>query len=189
MKKIICSVLFILLCCSIYAQEHMKFKGLDITGNVNSFGNLLAKQGYKLQESEDNALTFVGGFASIQNCIIYIIGSPKTSTIWKVAVLLPKENSWSSAKETYRKFKTQLSEKYGIGKSYEFFKDPYFEGDGYEFQAISKDKCYYSTFWTLQSGAVSIEISSSEKIIISYEDGINVLINRKEKAEAVINDL
>jgi len=175
--------------CTIDAQEHLKFKGIEINGNVNTFGKLLEKDGFKLISSKGNRLDYSGDFASYANCEIIILGSNKTSTIWKVVVFFPDKSTWSETKSLYKELKEQFSFKYGIGESFEFFKDPYKEGDGYELQAISLDKGNYSTFWKVQHGSLMVSISSSGQVYISYEDQVNSDLDTIEKKSIMNNDI
>ena len=49
-----------------------------------------------------------------------------------------------------------FTKKYGEPKDhFEFFSSPYYEGDGYELQALRKEKCNYISFWTLDKGDYS----------------------------------
>jgi len=81
-----------------------------------------------------------GKFAG-KYCEIIITSTPKTNTVWKVSAYFPKETSWLSIKSSYDSYKDQYQQKYGIpSKSYNFFSDPYFEGDGYVFMINNTKK-------------------------------------------------
>ena len=103
--------------------------------------------------------------------------------------MLPIETSWSTIKSNYFEIKNQFQLKYNTGKSYEFFTKPYFEGDGYEMQAIGADKCTYSTFWKPEFGHITLSIETLKRICIGYQDGINGDINIAEEKEVISKDI
>lgn len=182
------SILFVLFSSTlVYSQEHMSFKGIPINGTTNEFAQKLISQGYQKIETKDNIIILEGEFIN-KKCKVYLIGSVKTNKIWKVYVILPENSSWYSIKGDYKELKVQFQQKYGEGRSYEFFSKPYYEGDGYEFQAIRKDKCTYATFFDSTNGNIMLEIGD-ESIRISYEDKINSEINNKEKESIVNGDI
>lgn len=170
----------------VFSQEHIKFKGIPLNGNVNSFAQELVKIGFKIVESKGNIITMKGEFIN-KECEILVVGSKKTNLVWKVIAYLPKEISWSSIKSDYFEVKKQFQQKYGDGESYEFFSKPYYEGDGYEMQALGVDKCTYATYFTTELGTIAVDISKYEQISIGYEDKVNLEI-KKAEAESIINN-
>lgn len=85
---------------------------------------------------------------------------------------------------------TQFSIKYGSPTShYEFFKDPYYDGDGYELQALELDKCTYFTIWKLDYGNISIQMSSNASLWISYEDADGVKKKHYNENKQIQNDI
>ena len=147
----------------VFSQEHIKFKGIPLNGNVNSFSQELVKIGFKIVESKGNVITMKGEFIN-KECEIIVVGSKKTNVVWKVVAYLPEEESWSRIKSDYFEVKRQFQQKYGDGKSYEFFSKPYYEGDGYEMQALSLEKCTYSTFFDTDLGTIVVDISKYKQI-------------------------
>ena len=171
-----------------FTQEHLKFKNVPINGTVTEFAKQMQSLGFTLVETKNNIVIMQGDFIN-KSCKLYVVGSKKTNIVWKVYITLPEETSWSSIKSNYFEIRDQFKKKYGEGKSYEFFSKPYYEGDGYELQALRNDKCSYSTFWEMENGAITVEMSSTERIAISYEDSQNVKIQNSEKAEIINNDI
>lgn len=178
----------LMLSISVFSQDHLKFKNIPIDGNINAFSKELVKQGFTLLESKGSSIILKGEFAGKQ-CNIVVVGTKKTLLTWKVYISFDKENLWSSLKSKYYELKEQYTTKYGDGKSYEFFSNPYFEGDGYETTALSVDKCTWSTFWETKVGNISISIQASQNIGISYEDIKNTVVMDQEKNEIISNDI
>ena len=81
---------------------------------------------------------------------------------------MPENNNWYSLKSEYERFKVMFTKKYGKPDSYEYFTEPYEEGDGYEHTALSVGKCSYISFFTLPLGTISLRISESLLDKIKY---------------------
>lgn len=184
-------LLIIILCVLsnvIYSQEHMKFKDIPIDGSINTFAQKLINIGYKMHKTMGDVIILQGNFVN-KECDIYIVGSVKTKIVWRVLVYLPEISDWYSIKSNYFDLKKQFQYKYGEGKSFEFFSKPYYEGDGFEMQALGVEKCTYVTFFKTESGDISVDISKYKQISISYEDKINCELKNKEANDRIKSDI
>jgi len=190
MKKSVWVILCCLFSYALYAQEkHLEFKGTPLNGTLTSFVQKMKTKGYKTILTQDNAVVMGGEFIG-KKANIYILATPKTKIVWKVGVNLEKEISWSSLKSEYRKIKESYIKKYGKPlHSFERFDEPYYEGDGYEMQALKLEKCTYISYFKTPEGMISVGMDSTGSIAIGYEDGINVDIASKEKENAVMNEI
>jgi hypothetical protein len=71
------------------------------------------------------------------------------------------------AREVYKSLKDTLTKKYGEAEnSFEYFNEPYYEGDGYEEQAIKLGKGKFATFWP---NGIYLQISDALTVKITYE--------------------
>lgn len=189
MKKNLLLLLFLIPICLSSQTEHLRFKNIPITGKLNAFISNLETQGFQIQYEKDNAVVLTGEFVD-SNCDIYVLSTPISDIVWKVVVNLSENESWYSLKSDYKRFIKQYTEKYGKPDShYEFFVDPYYEGDGYEIQALRREKCKYITFWELNNGSIAVKISESAQISFAYEDAINAKIKSKETNRKVQDDI
>lgn len=175
-----------------FAQDtvsHLEFKGIPITGKIDNFVKKLQEQGFTLDKRQGNSAIMNGQFAG-KDAEIYVFGTKKTGTVWKVVVYLPKRTTWYSIKSEYEFYKDMYERKYGTPEhSYTFFSDPYYEGDGYEMQAVKLEKCTYFSSFHVSNGEIYIEISKFQQIKLAYEDAANTVIMDSEKATAVIDDI
>lgn len=135
-----------------------------------------------------------GPFAGFSDCQILIVCSPKTQTVWKVTAYLPDQTSWSSVESRYKDFKKRYTDKYGTpDDSYEFFTDSYYDGDGYELQAIKLEKGYYVTYWKTALGIIAVEVGASSNskgwVELGYEDKAGTAIMDKERSAIVDDDI
>lgn len=196
MKKFMIFFIFAFLSTrSMSAQEHLTFKNIPIEGSVLAYVAKLEAVGFNLLSEDDGRIAILqGSFAGFDECTVYVIGSKSSKTVWKVAVSLPHQVSWSSTRSRYEDFKESYTAKYGKPTdSFEFFTDPYERGDGYELQAIKLEKGYYTTYWTLSVGTIIVDIRASNNsdgwVRLEYEDAAGVEIMNREKNKIIEDDI
>ena len=189
MKKI--KLIALLLFVSIYCfgqDEHLKFRNIDITGNVTEFVDKLKGLGYSVALESDEAHILNGLFIG-KECRICVLITEKTKTVWGVGVFLPENNAWTALQSEYKTIKEQLVKKYGqISNNIEIFHSPYFEGDGREMAALENNKCTYVSYWEIRTGTIMLKISNNT-LLISYYDKINTEKSENEKIEKIYDDL
>ena len=179
-----------------FAQDHLTFKGIPIDGKLTEFVSKLQEHGLVLTYTNDEGYASIlkGTFAGFEDCLIYVLSSKKSHIVWKVSVKFPEQTSWYALKSRYNDYKTSLTQKYGApNDDFHFFTKPYYEGDGYEFQALRNDKCSYTAFFDVTGGLIVIEIESKEynsgRVAISYEDEINTQLKKNDQQTSINNDL
>lgn len=190
MKKIFGLMLLCAISISVSAQEHLTFKGVPMNGHITTFVSKLKSLGFKEVASADYFALVEGEFGG-NECQVAIFGSKKSKVVHKVAVILDESSSWYSLKSKYNEYKELLTSKYGKGTSFEFFSDPYYEGDGYELGAVRNDKCTYSTIFDTPNGDIAIAIVNAGKpcTTLGYIDKINDDIAEKEEKSLISGDL
>lgn len=189
MKRILLTFCAVMLTMALHAQEHMTFKGIPIDGSLSSFVSQLKSKGFTHELTEGNIAMLKGDFAGKSDCIIGVLASKQSKKVWKVVVRFPEKTSWYSLKSEYRSFKESYTEKYGTPTSYEYFSDPYYEGDGYELQALRLEKCTYASYYETDKGYISVEIDDSKCVTVMYEDAINVKIKNHEAEMSISEDI
>ena len=189
MKKFLFVFVTLFFSMSLYAQEPLEFRGLPIDGNLTNFVSKMKSIGYTVIDEEDN-LVFMKGKFTNRDVKLLVCSSVKTHTVWKVCVLFDEARSWSSLKSDYLEYKDLFTKKYGkASDSYEFFLSPYYEGDGFEFQALRNEKCHYITFWENNVGYIAVQMKASERLGIDYEDKINSKISSKEQDSSALDEI
>lgn len=191
MKKIL---LFVGLCLSallVFPQnQHLEFKGIPIDGNLSDFVSKMKEDGFTSQEyGKDNVAIMEGEFAG-KHATVFILATSITKTVWKIAVNYKEKESWHSLKSEYDEMKKMYIKKYGTPEEdFHFFMKPYYEGDGYELQALRKEKCHYVSFYKALYGTVTLEITKFGYVQCAYEDGQNYRIKKEEEEAEVLNDI
>ena len=191
-RYILLSVLFLSVAITnIKAQSsinHLTFKNIPITGSLSNMINKLQASGYELKDSDDSSALFEGKFAN-EDCYIIVYTTKKSKLVYHVAIVFEGSNSWTLLKSDYTRLKKQLREKYNIKpNSTETFLSPYYEGDGYELQALKLSKCFYNSRFRLDNGTITLLISK-EGVLLSYIDSYNESINEKEENDSAFDDL
>lgn len=130
------------------SEEHLKFKGIPITGSKENFVKELKKQGFV--EKSDGS--FKGKFALANNAIIKLESTPTSNIIYRVIVYHPLE-SHSAINGTTNGYERLLTQKYNI-KSKKY-------GGGYQFK--------------LDQGEINISIDYEEErdkwsVVLTYTD-------------------
>lgn len=172
--------------------QHLLFKQFPITGDVNSLIQALSSSGYKLEEPYNytyHAAALSGPFAGYNDCSIIVVGTPKTHLACAVMVFLQEHHIWHTIKSQYEQIKSQLTKKYGNPESYEFFSDPYYEGDGSELTALFSDHCTWSSYFKTSNGTISVSMTNNYKVLIVYQDKINQEIKEQEDNTIANDDL
>lgn len=192
MKKLFIT-LFVLLTLGVNAQteSHLKFKGIPITGTLDNMINKLEAQGYVLTESDNKAAILYGKFAN-EYCDIIVCVTPNTNIVYKIIVVFESVDNWWSLKSDYYKLKDQISSKYVVTatKENETFFKPYYEGDGYELQALRNGKCVYYSKFNVDYGEIAVLISKIEcGICLYYTDSIGDNLNKEEENQSSYDDL
>lgn len=178
-----------LICVNIFSQEkHIEFRGVPLNEGLNSFVQKMKTKGYKTIYSQKNAVVMEGEFIN-KKANIYILSTPKTNIVWKVGISFEKEISWSSLKFEYKNAKESYTQKYGKPLHFEYFTDPYEEGDGYELQALRMEKCTYESYFEIPEGMIVVKMNSDGGVGIAYEDKINAIKASEEKENAIMNEI
>lgn len=187
MKKLFTLFVVCLVAISAAAQEHLTVKGVSMGGTLNSVITQLKKSGLStsLYSTADSPV-LEGSFAGISGCRFVFGATDDGKLVYRIGIMTPFERSWSSVKSTYESLKSSYTAKYGEPKSFEYFINPYELGDGYELQALSLDKCVYQSYYFIEGGAITIEMSGTSSrqgyVVITYEDSANL-----EKAQSDLN--
>lgn len=175
---------------SSFAQSsHLEFKNIPIDGKLSDFVSKLEKEGFVFKKYARDYVAVMEGVFAGNYATIYILATPESKIVWKVTAGYNEKESWNSLKSDYLEIRSLYTTKYGAPEHFEFFSKPYYEGDGYELQALRKEKCTYASFYSLPLGTVVVEITQFCKVQVGYEDKSNYEIKKKEEEKAALNDI
>ncbi len=111
MKKII-TLLLLAVTMSAFAEDHLKFMGIPINGQLTTFCQQLEKKNFKLAKMYSNAAVYEGLFTG-RVAYILVETTPKTNIATYVYVLYKDKGKWNTMESIYYDVKEQLAIKYG----------------------------------------------------------------------------
>ena len=174
-------ILLLILLNSCSSIGHMEFKNIPINGNIDKFVNELIKLGYtEPLLVKENQIKLNGVFLE-KNCEIYVYGTIKNKTAYKVRVNLPAEIQ-DSLQMSFERIRKLYRSEYGIGTTrYKQYRNPerlLFKEPGLTRQLRKGDSARYIT----ASGDITVEVQDGY-ISITYLDNANYEIRKREMEE------
>ena len=193
MKRILTIVAFIFSFMFVMAQtpnKHLTFKGIPITGTLESFAQKLEAKGLKKVYSDKTRVLLEGEFAGYSGCNILVGKVPNRNIVYHVSVFLPEESSWARLEEQYNQFKDMLTNKYGEATlhSEKFKEGASTFSDGAKMSSLKEGNCNYWTQWAVDNGIITVDIAhiidtDGGNIRLGYFDKINDALADKAKAD------
>jgi hypothetical protein len=181
------SLLAFLLLASVYVSAQ-SFDGVSISGDLSTAVTKYKSKGYTLSKYFENGAILKGNVAG-NSIELYIFTTPKSKKVCKMVAFLEEDISWRSLKSNYTKFYDIFLQKYGEPDSkYDFFSKPYFDGDGYELQAVRLEKATFAAYWFKRDNLTTcVEISKYNQVKLIYENNLMMGIKDREQSEIESN--
>lgn len=180
--KTIISIFSILLNAMLtFAQstEHLSFKGVPIDGTLNEYVTKMKQNGFLLLSTEDEIAILSGDFAGYKDCKVGVTTLKQKDLVYKIVVLFPNQETWSTLSGNYFNLKQMLTDKYGTPSDVlEKFDTFSHQMDDYsKMHEVGMDNCkYYSVFQTTK-GTIELAIDHdsviSKYVTLVYSDKIN----------------
>ena len=161
------------------SKIHMKFMGIEMNCAVDIAMLDLEKKGFEMIDIRKEGYIMSGKFID-RNALVTLHATPKTNLLYRANIFFNEHTSWYSLKSEFLEVVKYYKAKYKSISSSRTFIDPYYEGDGYELQGVSMDKCFYYERFEAEGGKISIEISDMKRVQIRYEDKNNAKKNEQE---------
>jgi hypothetical protein len=170
-----------------YAPKELKsqtFYGIELNQHKNYVVNALVGKGFVIDKTEKGYTSLKGKLAN-DNVTLTVYHTITSKKVRKVSIFYDGGVSWQSAKTKYETMVELLQTKYGvIGEKYEYFSSPYYEGDGYELNAIENEKGSWISLWfdmtSFPNLNVSVEIKGSGLVVVLYEINSNIDLHQQE---------
>ena len=179
------SVLLAIICIWMPIQlSSQVFYGIQLNQHKNIVINALVAKGFTVKSTEAGHTSLKGKLVN-EDVTITVIHTVTSKKVRKMLIFYYGTPSWEGAKIKYDQMVGVLESKYGpITQKYEYFMDPYFEGDGYEIQAIDNDKATWSSLWydlpAHPNLGVSVDIEGAGLVTVLYEIVSNVNLHQQE---------
>ena len=186
MKRLFFTFIMAVMAVSIMAEGHLKFKGVEIDGKINTMVSALQKQNFKIASQTDEIAALTGMFNG-QDSYVYVYTTPISHTVYQVVVMFTSSGSeWSQIWNLYTTYKERLQKKYG---------EPYLQIEENRCSycqddpryALKTDKAEYRTMYNGDGGGVGVGIIHlpilGEQVCLHYLDFENRELNESEVLE------
>lgn len=172
MKKLLLVLAFVTLGVASYGQD---FLGIKPSGSKAVTINQFKAKGFWISGEESNMGTPMKGKLNGQLIELNIVYTPITKTVCKFSIYMPEQTSFYYLKQEYEKYVDLFTSKYGSSSNkYAYFKDPYYDGDGYELQAVTNEKAVFASFWLGDTMNLGVTMSKWKQVNIIYETVANM---------------
>jgi hypothetical protein len=193
-KTILFLATYLTICNFTYSQssEHLVFKGVPLDGTLNEYVSKMEQEGFANLGTENETAILNGDFAGYKDCMISVSTLKQKDLVYKIAVIFPEKDTWSTLSGNYFDLKEMLTEKYGKpseviekfdGSSYSQPKD-----DGDKMFKVKFDNCKYFSVWKTDKGDIQLSIEHESVtrcyVALAYFDKLNVgIIKAKSKRD------
>jgi len=183
MKKFLLLILLdFLIVSSLSAQS---FNGVPLGRGLSETYQSFLDKGFKPLRSVDGIRYLIGSVDG-DKYEIGLVYTPISKKVWKIVVYTMPVSSWDRLKYQHAKFKEILTRNYGEPSSdFWIFQKPYYEGDGFELQAIRKNALLSAVFFQdSQGNHIYMELESYRigqgQVCVSYENKTAQELNKAE---------
>lgn len=172
-----------------YAQEHVTFLGLPLNLALDTFVDSLVSKGYTVDfNNHTTEASLSGDFAGIVGVKVKVSATMKSHTVYFVKV--EKKDKREELKYSYKSLVERFERKYGELPE-EKRKLKYIDLKGYGndsgmamFELKNQAGEKYGLIWVNYS-----QEDYSDEMFVLYEDSTNGTLSKKEKENAVDNDI
>lgn len=185
MKKVFSSLLFVVILITGLAQvkqdtsQHLAFKGVPIDGTLDDYVSKMEKNGFTHTQTQDGTAILNGDFAGYKDCFVGVSTLKQKDLVYKIAVIFPNKNTWSTLSGNYFDLKQMLTEKYGkpsaVVEQFDGNSQPTDDQD--RMYKVEFDNCKYSSIWQTDKGQIQLAIGHNNVtscfIQLAYFDKIN----------------
>lgn len=188
MRKIL--ITFVLCCIALcgFAQEHLSFKGIPITGPMTTFCQELKAKGFVQIDTESNVRMFKGDFTGRQ-ATVGVVAADNGQTVFKVAVFFDASDSWNTLVNTYEHYKGLYTEKYGNPAQCVENNPSTSDSNTRLMYELCQGRVAYACIFEAPGGVIQLSIEeegySKGLVMIKYEDAQNVSAKRQKDLDEI----
>lgn len=188
MKKFLIAfaICFISVCA--YAQEHLSFKGIPITGSMTSFCQKLKAKGFVQIGSEGNVRLFKGDFTGRQ-ATVGAVAADNGQDVFTVAVFFDETDSWNTLVNTYEHYKDLYIEKYGNPTQCVENNPSRTDSNTSLMYELFQGRVTYACVFEAPGGSIQISIEKGNIndgfVLIKYQDSQNVNAKRQSDLDEI----
>lgn len=143
------------------SSKHLTFKGIPLDGSLGQFVSKMKQSGFKLLSSGDNTAGLEGDFAGYKGCLVAVSTLKLQDLVFKIVVLFPEKETWSTLSVDYLNLKELLTEKYGKPSEVveKFDSESSERDDQAKIYDVKMDRCKYLSVWNTNKGEIRLFIN------------------------------
>ena len=178
MKKALSIIMACSIAISSFAQEHLSFKGIPITGSVTEFCKSLSQKGFTKLDTEKNITIFKGDFPGRKSTVL-VGATDDGKSVYTVVVLFDASGEWNVLTNTYDYYKDIYTRKYG-NTSFCQEKNPAHSDSNVALMAeVHQGTVVWASQWEPTGGTIELSIEKADgvyegMVVIRYRDDQNV---------------
>ena len=187
MKRLFILIVAAMMTVSVMAEGHMKFKGIEMDGQLGPFVAALQQQKFSVEEQSDD-VAMLSGIFNGQEAYVYAYASARSHTVYQVAVVFVHSGKeWSTIWNSYTTYQERLEKKYGEPTDYiEENRCSFSQND--PLFSLRTDQAEYWTLYKADYGSILLSIKNLSfpfdvHVCITYVDAANWGLNENEVLE------
>jgi hypothetical protein len=141
-------------------SKHLSFKGIPIDGTLDEYVLKMKQAGFTHLGTEDGSALLSGDFAGYKSCIVGVSTLKQKDLVYKIAVIFPEKETWSTLYNNYFDLKEMLTEKYGkpseIVEKFDTYSEP--DDDRSRMYEVQFDRCKYYSIYNSENGTIELSI-------------------------------
>ncbi len=166
--------------------NHLTFKGVPLDGTLDQYVSKMTQVGFERVSTKDGVAMLHGDFAGYKDCYVGVSTLKEKDLVYKIAVIFPEKDTWSTLSGNYFNLKQMLTEKYGqpsdVAEKFDGYSEP--RDDESKMHGVKFDRCKYYSVWQTDNGEIhlSIDHNSLLKCFVKliYFDKSNGAIIKKQ---------
>ena len=150
----------ILVAIALNAQNtHLKFKGIPIDGEYQTFAKQLVQKGFKQIESSPDGIILTGNFMATPEVMVVVYPDPTSKAVSAVTAFVEAGDNWSAIEGKYYDVVDIYTEKYGKPAEHvEAFTTAVHNNDILQKNALQSGQCNYKSLWEAEGGHIVISL-------------------------------
>lgn len=160
-------------------SNHLTFKGVPLDGTLNQYVVKMKQNGFKHISTNDGIAMLQGDFAGYKDCFIGVSTLKQKDLVYKIGVIFPDKDTWSTLVGNYFDLKQMLTEKYGkpsdVVEKFDGYSQPIDDDD--KMHKVKFDNCKYFAIWETEKGEIQLLIDHNSVtscfVKLAYFDKIN----------------
>ena len=188
MKKYLSFIIAYCFAFSCFAQEHLSFKGIPITGSMTEFCEKLSQKGFTNLGSNNNITMFTGDFTGRQ-ATVGVGATDDGKNVLSIIVFLDKSDEWKKLVNSYEYYKDIYTRKYGKPSTCKEYNPSNQDSNISLMYELLQGTATYSSVWRVTGGTIEISIDKYDYsvglIVIKYLDSQNI----QAKIQSDIDDI